>query len=92
MTNNIPPELLLAQDMVVIFDHGPADEPNDPPVELRMHATDAKHAMDVEPERYTLDLEPRRPRQDPPKLTLVEPEPVHVDEPVTDFGTEDHQV
>lgn len=84
MTNNIPPEKLLPQDMVNIFDHGPADEPIDPPTELRMHATDAKHAMSVEPERYM--LEPREAVA--PKLEPIDP---IEDEPVTDFGTEEHK-
>ncbi len=70
MTNDIPPEKLLPQDMVEIFDRGPKDEPHDPPQALRMHATDAKHAMDVEPDRYSLD--PERPE---PKAELM-PEPL----------------
>lgn len=67
MTNHIPPEKLLPQDMVDIFDHGPADEPHETPVLHRMHAVDAKHAMSVEPERWALE-----PKQ--PKLELVKDE------------------
>ena len=46
---HIPPEHLLPQDMIDIHDHGQS-----PPKVLRMHVSDAKHAMSVEPERYRL--------------------------------------
>lgn len=52
---HIPPHLLLPQDMVVVRDKG--DDKSDPPVpssQMVMHAADAKHAMQVEPERYEL--------------------------------------
>lgn len=51
---HIPPHKLLPQDLVDMLDHGPADALNEPPVKLRMNAQDARHAMQVEPERYTL--------------------------------------
>lgn len=58
----IPQDRLLPQDLVNIYDHGPADAPHDPPhdppVLMRMHASDARHAMDVEPQRYRLDEAP----------------------------------
>lgn len=50
---HIPPELILPQDMVDVTDLG--EPPGDSePVVMRMHVSDAKHAMDVEPERYVL--------------------------------------
>lgn len=86
MTNHIPPEKLLPQDMVHIFDHGPKDDPFAEPKLLPMHAVDAKHAMAVEPERYALE-----PRRAAPKLELVpEPEPdcgPETASDIVDFGT-----
>lgn len=52
---DIPPNKLLPQDKVVVYDHGPADAPYEPPVELTMHAVDAKQAIDTDPIRYWLD-------------------------------------
>jgi hypothetical protein len=54
---HIPPHKLLPQDMVDVVDHGPPDNPHDPPQVLRMHVTDARHAMQVEPNRYSLTAE-----------------------------------
>jgi hypothetical protein len=50
----IPGHLLLAQDQVVILDHGTEDEPYDPPRRSIMHASDASLALDSDPERYEL--------------------------------------
>ncbi|TAL43841.1 MAG: hypothetical protein EPN91_05650 [Salinibacterium sp.] len=74
---HIPPEKLLPQDLVDVFDHGHADEPNDPAVRIRMHVVDAKHAMEVEPSRYRLDL--AKPVKAEPEV-----EPDHEDEDETD--------
>lgn len=71
MTNHIPPDKLLPQDMVVVYDHGPKDKPFETPVAHKMHAVDAKHSMGVEPERWALDP---RPKPEP------EPEPVITEE------------
>lgn len=101
MSNHIPPDKLLPQDMVHIFDHGPKEEPLAEPKLLPMHAVDAKHAMAVEPERYA--LEPRVSEQMPEP----EPEPEHTgadgpawypppgepeNESVVDFGTGEEEV
>jgi hypothetical protein len=51
---HIPPEKLLPQDLIDIFDHGPEKHPHPAPVKIRMHATDAKHAMSVEPGRWKM--------------------------------------
>lgn len=59
----IPPRLLLPQDMVLVRDRGPRSDElgfdawrkiNPAPVVSRWHASDAKHAMTVAPERYEL--------------------------------------
>lgn len=78
MTNHIPPHKLLPQDLVDLFDLGPKDDRHPEPVSLRMHAVDAKHAMDVEPERYVLEIE-----KPAPKLELVKEETE-----IVDFGTD----
>lgn len=65
---HIPPDKMLPQDLVDVFDHGPDDKPFEVPAVIRMHSTDAKHAMSVEPKRYA--LEPRGLAR--PMLTLVE--------------------
>jgi hypothetical protein len=52
---HIPPEKLLPQDKVLLYDHGPADEPFKKPVETLIHSTDAKEAIDRDPTRYSLD-------------------------------------
>lgn len=70
---HIPPERLLPQDLIDIFDHGPVDEPHDAPVKHRMHAVDAKHAMQVEPSRWKLhsvDLAEDKPAD--PNIKLIE--------------------
>jgi hypothetical protein len=43
----IPTSALLPQDMVDMLDQSTGEV-------LRMHATDARHAMNVEPDRYVL--------------------------------------
>lgn len=63
---HIPHDKVLPQDMVEIYDHGDPDErkKGDRPVKLRMHVSDARHAMDKEPERYL--LEPRAEKKPEP--------------------------
>lgn len=50
----IPHHLLLPQDKVLVRDLGPTDKRHARPVETIMHASDAKHALTVEPHRYEL--------------------------------------
>lgn len=66
MTAHIPPHRLLPQDMVDIYDLGPSDEPHEKSVKVRMHASDARHAMGTEPKRWVLDVPVRKP-------VLIEP-------------------
>jgi len=54
---HIPPERILPQDMVDIYDHGPADAPHAVPERHRMHVSDAQNAMSIEPERWKLDAD-----------------------------------
>lgn len=48
------PEHLRPGDLVDVLDRGPPDALFASPVQYRWHATDAKHAISVEPERYSL--------------------------------------
>jgi hypothetical protein len=87
---HIPPHLILPQDMIDIIDHGPPDPGpapgeavaaeyesyRDGPKTLRMHMVDAKHAMEVEPERYKLPISA--------EATVEQPAPA-----VTDFIEDD---
>lgn len=57
--SHIPHHRLLPQDKAVVYDHGPTDNPHPHPVAHTMHATDARHAMATEPDRWKLD--PVRP-------------------------------
>lgn len=85
MTSHIPPDKLLPQDLVDIYDRGPADGPHPAPVVIRMHASDARHAMDVEPERYTLNL---AAEQEPGMAALHPDEPAGADPNVVDLSEE----
>ena len=59
--SHVPPDRLLPGDMVDMHDHGdPGERFITPAVRLtypllvRMHASDARHAMTVDPGRWTL--------------------------------------
>ena len=65
---HIPPHRLLPQDMVEVFDHGPAIDRHLASVKVYMHASDAKHAMSIEPDRWSLD----------PVKVDADPEPEHL--------------
>jgi len=54
---HIPQHRLLPQDLVDIYDHGPPEARHKQPVAHRMHASDARHALDVDPQRWKLDAE-----------------------------------
>lgn len=51
--SHIPPDKLLPQDMVMMHDHGP--RPFEHPVSHKMAAADARHAMEADPDRWTLE-------------------------------------
>ena len=84
MTNHIPPHRLLPQDLVDLWEKVPEEvEEGEPPkftwVRHRMHSTDAKHAMGIDPERWMLDkveaADAAAVEEDaPPALHLVEDE------------------
>lgn len=46
------PQHLLPGDLVDVLDRGPPDEPFASAVQYRWHASDAAHAISVEPDRY----------------------------------------
>jgi hypothetical protein len=76
---HIPPDRILPQDLIDIFDHGPADEPHAAPMRHRMHVTDAQHAMMVEPSRWKLDAEAVKPFK---PVRLVDAPPAEMDDGV----------
>jgi hypothetical protein len=65
---HISPEHILPQDMVDILD-------KDENVVLRMHVSDAKHAMNVEPKRYVVANEAAAAKPvTEPEVEIVEDE------------------
>lgn len=71
--SHIPPHLMLPQDMVLIKDLGPEEDGKrtQEPQVMTMHASDARHAMTVEPERYVLYDPQTQPEPEPEAETQV---------------------
>jgi hypothetical protein len=62
--SHIPEHHLLPQDMVDVYDLG--DGTATVVKKLRMHASDARHAMAVNPDRYKLFAPQSKPAPEPP--------------------------
>jgi len=60
---------------ITVLDKGSTEEPNDPPVRIKMAAVDAHHAVAADPERYEIverEKMTRAPGSDNDRFAAIE--------------------